>query len=293
MKDLHYLRPTSTPEVINYLQKYREKAKIIAGGQSLMILLRQKLLSPNFLIDISQIGNLKFIKKTAKFAKIGALTTHRTLENSPIIKADLPILANMEKQLASVHIRNLGTLGGNLCHADPSSDLAPPLIVLGAKLKLERWQGERTVLVENFFRGFLETVIQPDEILTEIQIPLLSASGNAVYIKHSARTVDTTIVGVAAFVSKAEDGDICQDIRLALGGVSSVPIRAKKAEAEMRGKPISRKTIAAAGEKAKEEASPVSDLQGSAEYKKGLIEVFVQKTIESAWEGLDKRRKEG
>jgi len=229
MKDLQYVRPASVPEAVDCLKKYNEKARIIAGGQSLMIFLKQQLISPHYLIDISQIGNLKFIRKTAKLVKIGAVTTHRTLEKSPVIQAELPILAKMEKQVASIHIRNLGTIGGNLCHADPVGDVAPPLIVLGAKLKLMSGQGDRAISVENFFRGFFETDIQPDEILTEIHIPLLPPLSNAVYIKHSARMVDTTIVGVAAFVSRAEDGETCREIRLALGGVDSIPVRAKNA----------------------------------------------------------------
>jgi carbon-monoxide dehydrogenase medium subunit len=283
MKDMRYIRAASVTEITDNLKKYGDKAKILAGGQSLVTLLKQRLVSPNVLIDISRVADLNFIRKTKKTLKIGALTTHRQIETDPFIREHLPILADMEKQLASVQIRNLGTLGGNLCHADPAGDLAPPLIALGAKLKLISATGARTVLAENFFKDFFETAIRPDEVLAEIHVPLLPYFGNAVYIKHSTRGVDTTIIGVAAFISK--DIDTCREVRLCVGGVGSVPIRAKNAEAAIRGKAVSKKIMAEAGKKAREEISPVSDLQGSAEYKKELIEVFIQRALKAASKG--------
>ncbi len=286
MKDIRYIRAASVTEMTDSLKKYGDKAKIIAGGQSLVPLLKQRLVSPGCLIDISQVNDLKFIKKTKKTIKIGALTTHRDIERDPLIQEHMPILAEMEKQLASVQIRNLGTLGGNLCHADPAGDPAPPLIVMGAKLKLMSAKGSRTVPVEHFFMDFFETSIQPDEILAEIQVPLLPVSSNAIYIKHSTRGVDTTIIGVAAFVSKDRHSNICKEIRLCVGGVGSIPIRAKKAETVIRGKAVSKKIIAEAGNMAREEMHPVSDLQGSAGYKKELIAVFIQRAIKAAWNGI-------
>ncbi|MBW1850378.1 MAG: xanthine dehydrogenase family protein subunit M [Deltaproteobacteria bacterium] len=286
MKDMRYIRAASITEITDSLKKYGDKAKIIAGGQSLVTLLKQRLVSPGYLIDISQVADLKFIRKTKKTLKIGALTTHRDIEKNPLIQEHMPILPDMEKQLACVQIRNLGTLGGNLCHADPAGDLAPPLIVMGAKLKLISAKGSRTVSVEHFFRDFFETAIQPDEVLAEIHVPLLAVSSNALYIKHSPRGVDTTIIGVAAFISKDRDSNTCKEIRLCVGGVGSVPIRAKKAETAIRGKAVSKKIIAAAGKKAREEIHPFSDLQGSAEYKKELIAVFIQRAIKAAWDGI-------
>ncbi|SPD75227.1 Aerobic-type carbon monoxide dehydrogenase, middle subunit CoxM/CutM-like protein [uncultured Desulfobacterium sp.] len=288
MKDMRYIRAASVTEVTDCLKKYGDKAKILAGGQSLVPLLRQRLARPGLLIDISRVADLKFIRKTKNTLKIGALTTHRQLETDPLIREHLPILADMEKQLASVQIRNLGTLGGNLCHADPAGDVAPALMALGAKLKLISATGARTMSVENFFKDFFETAIRPDEVLAEIDIPLLPDLGHAIYIKHSSRGVDTAIIGVGTFILKDHDTDTCKEIRLCVGAVGPVPIRAKNAEAVIRGKVVTGKTIAEAGKKAREEISPVSDLQGSAEYKKELIEVFIQRALKAASSGRRK-----
>jgi carbon-monoxide dehydrogenase medium subunit len=159
-------------------------------------------------------------------------------------------------------------------------------MVLGARLKLISAEGTRTVTVEDFFKSFFETALRPDEVLAEIHVPLMPVLSNAIYLKHSTRGVDTTIIGVAAFISKDRDSNTCKEIRLCAGGVGPVPIRARMAETAIRGKAVSNTTITEAGKKAREEIDPVSDLQGSAEYKKELMEVFIQRAIKAAWNGI-------
>jgi carbon-monoxide dehydrogenase medium subunit len=278
MKNFNYFRPKTLDEATSLLSNYKDEAKIIAGGQSLLVLMKERLVTPKYLIDISEIPELKFIKEEQGI-KIGALTTHREIEKSPVIKEKFPVLIDVEKNIASPHIRNVGTIGGNLCHADPTGDPAPVMIGLGATLKIVKKGGERTMLLENFFKGYLETALEPDEILTEIYIPYPSSTTGIAYKKHALRNIDTAIVNAATAVSFESGDGICKDVRIVIGGVASTPVRAKRGEEILKGKNMDDTLIEEVARSIKDEIAPISDIHASEWYRKEMIELLTKEIL--------------
>jgi carbon-monoxide dehydrogenase medium subunit len=283
MKDFEYFSPQNVKEACSLLSRYSEEAKVIAGGQSLLIILKQRLITPNYLIDIKGLSELDYIRYDEKEGlRLGALTTHRALEISPIVREKFFMLAEMEKRLASVQIRNWGTLGGNLCHGDPASDLAPPLIAFEAEVKLTGPRGERIVKLEEFFKDYYETALGSDEILTEIHVPK-PPRGGGIYRKTSLRETDMALVGVAAFVTLDQrDRKRCKDLHIVMGSVGPEPIRAKRAEDLLRGQEINEDSIGKVAEMASEDSQPVSDIHASEEYKREMVKVLVRRTLKEA-----------
>jgi len=278
MKNFNYFRPKTLDEATSLLSNYKDEAKIIAGGQSLLVLMKERLVTPKYLIDISEIPEPKFIKEEQGI-KIGALTTHREIEKSPVIKEKFPVLIDVEKNIASPHIRNVGTIGGNLCHADPTGDPAPVMIGLGATLKIVKKGGERTMLLENFFKGYLETALEPDEILTEIYIPYPSSTTGIAYKKHALRNIDTAIVNAATAVSFESGDGICKDVRIVIGGVASTPVRAKRGEEILKGKNMDDTLIEEVARSIKDEIAPISDIHASEWYRKEMIELLTKEIL--------------
>jgi CO/xanthine dehydrogenase FAD-binding subunit len=283
MKNFEYFSPQNVKEAYTSLSQYPEEAKIIAGGQSLLILLKQRLISPSYLIDIKGISDLDYIRYDEKDGlRIGALTTHRTIEMSPVVREKFFILAEMERRLASIQIRNWGTLGGNLCHGDPASDLAPPLIALDAETKLTGPAGERVVKMEEFFKDYYETVLRFDEILAEIHVPVVP-QGGGIYVKTSIRETDMALAGVATFiVMDPKNHKMCKDIRIVMGSVGPTPIRAIRGEEALRGQKIDDRLIEKAAQIASEDSEPISDIHASEEYKKEMVKVLVKQTVQEA-----------
>jgi carbon-monoxide dehydrogenase medium subunit len=283
MENFEYFAPQNVKEACALLSKYPEEAKVIAGGQSLLIILKQGLISPAFLIDIKGIKDLDYIRYDDKDGlRIGALTTHRTLETSSVVRRKFFMLAEMEHRLASIQIRNWGTLGGNLCHGDPASDLAPPLIAVGAGVKLIGPVGERVVKVEEFFKDYYETVLSSDEILTEIHIPV-SPQGGGIYLKMGIRETDMALAGVATFlVLDKKSHTICEDIRIVMGSVGSTPLRSIQAEEALKGQKIEDRLIGKAAQIASEDSQPISDIHASEEYKREMVKVLVKRGVEEA-----------
>lgn len=192
------------------------------------------------------------------------------------------MLAEMEHRLASIQIRNWGTLGGNLCHGDPASDLAPPLIAVGAGVKLIGPVGERVVKVEEFFKDYYETVLSSDEILTEIHIPV-SPQGGGIYLKMGIRETDMALAGVATFlVLDKKSHTICEDIRIVMGSVGSTPLRSIQAEEALKGQKIEDRLIGKAAQIASEDSQPISDIHASEEYKREMVKVLVKRGVEEA-----------
>ncbi len=283
MNTFEYLPAKSVKEAFALLSEYGEEAKVVAGGQSLVILMNQKFVSPAHLIDIKGISELDYINyNESDGLRIGALTTHRSLETSNIIKDRFCMLAEMEQRVASVQVRNWGTLGGSLCHADPASDLAPPLIALGAEVKLSGPDGERVVNLEDFFINYFETTLKPEEILTEIHVPN-SAPGGGIYEKFAYRETDMAVVGIATYVMVDSDhrGE-CKDIRIVMGSVGTTPMRSKRGEDLIRGQKIDDAIIEEAAEVSSEDSQPTSDMNGSEEYKREIVKVLVRRTVKEA-----------
>jgi carbon-monoxide dehydrogenase medium subunit len=282
IKDFEYLTPKTLKEALTLIDEYKDECKVIGGGQSLLILMRQGLVAPQYLVDIKGLSELSYIKDDKEGLKIGALTTHRAIEKSPVIKKKFGVLAEMEQRLASIQTRNWGTIGGNICHADPAGDPIPVLIALNATLTVTSLKGERNVPVEDFCRDYFETALEPGELLTEIQVPPPPPHTGVVYTKFNIIESDLATTAVAVSVTLGAGDGVCQDIRIVLGASAPTPMRAKKAEAVLKGKKITDALLKEAGEIASTEAEPISDIYASEEYRRELVKVLVARVGKEA-----------
>ncbi len=285
IKDFIYFRPSTVEEAFLQLSKYQEECKIIAGGQSLLILMRQGLVAPKYLIDIKSLQELNYIKLDPKEGlKIGATTTHRAIEKSSAIKEKFGVLAEMERKLASIQTRNWGTIGGNLCHGEPAGDPAPVLIALKANLKLANSTGERRMALEDFSLDYFETALTKDELLLEIQVPFPPARTATAFDKFTIIQNDMAIVSAAASITLSDNNAFCKDVRIVLGGAASTPRRATKAEQALMGKKLDDPLLEQIGQRASEEAEPVSDIHASEEYRRELVKILTKRMVRKAWE---------
>jgi carbon-monoxide dehydrogenase medium subunit len=283
--DFEYFAPKTVNEALSLLSRHKGEAKIIAGGQSILVIMKRGLLTTEYLIDIKGIDALDYIQyDEGKGLRIGALTIHRAIEKSPIIQKHFSVLSEMERNLATIQTRNWGTIGGNLCHGDPAGDPAPVLIALNAKLKLASLKGERIIEVEEFSKDYLEVALEPDEMLIEIQVPTpLSHTGTACE-KLMVMKGDMGVVGAAASITLSPKDGVCKDARIALSNCASTPLRAKKAEKKLIGKVLNDSLLVEAGEVASTETSPPVDVHGSAEYRGEMVKVFVRRVVAKALE---------
>jgi carbon-monoxide dehydrogenase medium subunit len=283
IRDFEYLAPKTLEEALSLLDKYQDDCKVIAGGQSLLVLMKQGLVTPTYLINIKGLSKLSYIKSDTKGElKIGALTTHRAIEKSSVIQKKFSILAEMERRLASIQTRNWGTIGGNLCHGEPAGDPAPVLIALNATLSLASAKGKRNMAVEDFFLDYFETALEHNELLTEIQVPAIPPYTGVAYTKFNVIESDLATVGVAVSITLGSGDGVCQDVRIALGASAPTPIRAKQAEAVLKRKKVTDNVLKEAGEIAATEAEPISDIYASAEYRRELIKVLVKRVGKEA-----------
>jgi len=273
-----YLRPKSFEEALELLDKYGEQAKLLAGGTDLIVKMKDDVVKPKYVIDLSRLEELKFISKEDGVIKIGALTTLREIETSPIIRENVHVLSDAVEKMASWQIRNLGTIGGNLCNASPAADTAPPLLVLEAELKLTSSEGERTVPIDQFFTGPGETILKNNELLTEIQIPIMSNHAGTAFLKLGRRFAHTlSIVSVATLV--VVEDDVFKDVRIALGSVAPTPVRAKKTEDRFRGLSATKDAVEKNCVWVVEDISPISDVRASAEYRKEMAIVLTKRAL--------------
>ena len=278
-----YLSPRTIAETLALLSQHKAKAKVVAGGTDLVPKLkRREIKTAEYIIDLKNLAGLDYIKHDEKTGlKIGALATIHAVEASRVIKQKFGILWQAAYSMASTQVRNRATIAGNICNAVPSADTAPALLALGAKLKLVSKKGKRTIPINNFFVGLGKTALSADEILQEIQIPDPPANAKGIYLKLSPRkTMDLAVVGVGVVVIL--DGEMCKDMRIALGAVAPTPIRAKRAEAVGRGKKLNDEVIANIAKIAAEESKPISDHRASAEYRKDMVEVLTKRAIKEA-----------
>ena len=284
IRDFVYLSPSCLKEALSFLSEYKEKYKIISGGQSLLILMRQGLVSPEYLIDIKHLKELNYIDFDSKEGlKIGATTTHRAIEKSSLVKEHFPVLAKMEQNLASIQTRNWGTIGGNLAHADPSGDPGPVLIALKATLKIANRDRERTLPLEEFFVDYFETALEEGEVLLEIHVPVTPPRTAIVYEKFNIIRNEQATVSVAASITLDNKGLKCTAARIVLGASAPIPKRAKEAEQMLVGKRCNNGLLDQVAKKASEEAEPVADIHATEEYKRYLVQVLTKKMVDSAW----------
>ncbi len=288
IQDFTYLKPGTVKEALTLLTDHVDECKIVCGGQSLLIPMRQGLLVTEYLIDIKGLDELSYIKYDAKEGlKLGATTTHRAIEKSDVIKKHYPVLSIMEERLASIQTRNWGTIGGNLAHADAAGDPAPVLITLGAKVKVASAKGERVIPLDEFYTDLFESAMEHNEMIIEIQVPPPAAKMGAAYQKFNLLQNDMGVVGVAATMAADANGT-CKDARIVLGNAGVTPIRAKSAEAVLIGKKITDKLFAEAGEAAAGDADPVADIHASEDFRRHLIKVLTKRMAKQAWEQASK-----
>ena len=283
MIPFEYRTPKNLKEVNATLQEFGTDAKLIAGGTALVIMMRQRLVRPSCLVSLRSVRGLNGIEIMDGGLRIGGLATHREVESSPLVRRRLPMLAETYHHVATVRVRNMATVGGGLAHADPNQDPPPTLIALGATAKATSATGSRTIPLDEFFTDYYETVLKPDEIITEIFVPKLAPNSGGAYLKFLPRTADDyATVSAAAVLTLDKNKKTISDVRIALGSVGTTPIRATAAETILRGQPLKPEAFAEAGEKAKEAVDPVSDFRGSAGYKKEMAGVFVRRALEKA-----------
>jgi carbon-monoxide dehydrogenase medium subunit len=288
IRDFEYFAPKTLDEALALLSEYQDDCKVLAGGQSLLILMRQGLVAPPHLIDIKGITELDYIKAEAKEGlKIGTLTTHRTIEKSPVMKNGFSVLAEMERRLASIQTRNWGTIGGNLCHADPTGDPTSVFMALNATVNMASLKGKRNMAMEDFCLDFFETALEPDELLVEIHVPPVPPHTGIAYTKFNIIESDMATVAVAVSISLESGKDICKDVRVVLGACASRQMRAKQAEEVLRGEKITDALFKEAGRVASQEADPISDISASEEYRRELVKVLVARVGQKA---LDRAR---
>lgn len=286
--DFTYLKPGTVKEAVAMLADHADECKVICGGQSLLIVMRQGLVAVDYLIDLKGLNELSYIKYDEKAGlKLGATTTHRAIEKSAVIKKNYPVLTAMEEKLASIQVRNWGTIGGNLAHADAAGDPAPVLISLDAKIKLGSSKGERVMSLEEFYTDLFETAMEHDEIVLEVQVPPAGPKTGSAYKKFNLIENDQGIVAVAVTVT-ADKAGVCTDAKIVLGNAGVVPIRAKSAEKVLIGKKLTDKLFAEAGEAAAGDADPVSDIHASSEFRLHLIKVLTKRMVKQAWDQANK-----
>jgi carbon-monoxide dehydrogenase medium subunit len=276
----HYHRAASLKEASTLLSELGEEAKVLAGGQSLIPLMKLRLASPEHLVDLSFIPDLSYIKSDNGALRFGALTCHADIETSDLA-AQIPILHDCAAGIADVQVRNRGTIGGSLAEADPSSDWAPVLLTLSTEVVCEGPDGERVVPMEEFITDAYTTVLEPPELVREVVVkrPPRKSGGAYLAMKRSAPVYASASAAVQLTLA---DKDTCEEIGIALGAVGLTAVRPAEAEAALRGQHLTNKNIEAAVEAARAACDPQPDMRGSAEYKRHLVGVLVKRALEVA-----------
>jgi carbon-monoxide dehydrogenase medium subunit len=283
-------QPASLQEASRLIKQHGPGGRFLAGGTDLVIAMKEKGLVPKYVVDLKKIGGLMGIRENGDGTiSIGALTTMREVEVSPLVKNKYPFLAQSAAEVGSIQIRNRATVGGNMANATPSADVAPSLVALDATTKIAGENGERSLPLEEFFRGPGQTVLNPDEILTEITIPKTSPELVGDYIKFSPREMmDLAYVGVAVVYNLGARDKKCTEVRIVLGAVAPTPIRAKRAEAALEGQSLTEAVAEKAGAIAAEEARPISDVRSSADYRRAMVGAMTKRAILNAAVGPSK-----
>jgi aerobic carbon-monoxide dehydrogenase medium subunit len=280
-----YQEPTTLKKAFSLMEKYGDDARVIAGGTSLIIMMRQRLLMPKVVISLARIPKFDRITYDTKNGlRISAGARHRDIELAPAVQKHYPLLHETFRKVAQPRIRNMGTVGGNLAAGDPLTDPGASFIALDAEVTLTNSKGQRRLRLDEFFIDYYQTALEPGELLTEIHVPPSQRPGWS-HIKFTPRSIeDFATVGVA--LTLRVNGGTCEDVRLGLNSVGSTIIRARRAEEVLRGKPISDPILREMGEIAATEVDPMDDNRGSAEYKRELVKVLVRRAAQEALQRL-------
>jgi len=272
--EFDYTAPESLQDAIGALVDGGEDAKLLAGGHSLIPMMKLRVAAPSLLVDLRKVAGLHGVERQNGHWRIGALTTHTTLENS-----DLGVVSAVAATIADMQVRNRGTIGGSLAHGDAASDLPAAMLVTEAEVTVQGPDGQRSVAAADLFKGYMTTDVGAQEVLTEIRIPTLEGWGYG-HQKFNRRSEDWAMVGVCAVVKAS--GGTCEDVRIGLTHMGSVPLRATAAEEALRGQELSAENIAKAAEHAAEGTNPPADLNASTEYKRHLARVLTRRALSDA-----------
>jgi carbon-monoxide dehydrogenase medium subunit len=275
-----YFAPTTLEDAINLLHQHPGEAKVMAGGQSLIPLMKFRLAAPGYLVDLQKIPHLDILQERDGMLVLGAMVREARLESSNLIRQRYPALLDTSSVVADPLVRNFATIGGNLAHADPANDHPAMMVALRAGLIARGPRGSRTIAIDDFLVDALETSLDPDEILTEIHIPAPTSHSGAAYYKLERKVGDYAIAAVGAAVTL--DGDMCTRAGLGLTNVGPKAIRASAAEAFLTGKRLSEETIREAARLASEAAQPASDLRGPADYKRAMVQTLAVRALRKA-----------
>ncbi len=276
-----YFRPTNLSEALALLEQYKDEAKLLAGGHSLIPMMKLRLAQPQYLIDLGGVKELSYIRESGDHLLIGAMTRHVDVETSEVLRQRCPLLTETARRIGDAQVRNMGTIGGSLAHADPAADYPAAILALGAELRAVSIQGERWIRAEDFFVDMLTTALAPEEILVEVKVPALGPRTGTAYVKVAQKASGFALCGVAVVLTVDPNG-VCQDVAVGVTGVASKAYRARAVEDALRGRALDASAIADASAKAAEGVDPLEDLHASAEYRAHLARVWSRRAIEQA-----------
>ncbi len=276
-----YHAPSSLGEALDLLEELGDEAKILAGGHSLLPMMKLRFAEPEHLVDINNIPGLAYIEEEDGFLRIGALTREADLDHSELIRERYPIFTDASKLIADPQVRNMGTVGGNIAHGDAANDHPAVMIALRAEVAITGKDGERTVPIDDFFMGFYMTAVQENEILTELRIPVPAPRTGNAYHKLERKVGDYATAGVAVQLSVDEDGT-CTYAGIGLTNVNPAPLRAERSEDVLLGSKLTDDVINQAAQFASEDCNPSEDLRGDEEFKRAMIGVLVKRMINKA-----------
>ncbi len=278
-----YRKARTIDEALALLREHGDEAKVLAGGHSLIPLMKLRLSTPELLIDIGGIRELTEIRERDGRIELGALVTHRTIEFSELLRQKCPVLPEAAAQIGDPQVRNKGTIGGSLAHADPAADYPAVVLALDTEIEATGPDGHRTIPARDFFQGLFTTALRPGELLTRVRVPVMPPRSGAVYLKFPNPASRYAVVGVAAFVKLAPD-DTCAEVRIGITGAAAAAFRATEAEKRLVGKTIDERTLAASLEDMVDPDDLLSDLAASAEYRAHLCHVLARRALRQAFE---------
>ncbi|MBI2329561.1 MAG: xanthine dehydrogenase family protein subunit M [Chloroflexi bacterium] len=289
MTSFEYYAPGSLEAALSLLNSRKGEAKVLAGGTDLIVQMKDGRAHPSHIVDVKNIPELNRLEWSQEEGlHIGAAVPLSRVAIYPPVVERFNILAQACSLIGSVQIRNRGTVGGNICNAAPSADTALPLLCLGARAVVAQLKETRIVPMESFFHGPGQTALARNELLVEIEIPTPPTHSAGYYLRHTPREeMDIAVVGVASFLVLASQGNLCQEARIALGAVAPTPTRAAQAEALLAGRTLREDVLEEAAERAVSAARPISDVRGSAEYRRELVRILTRRTLKRAWETLE------
>jgi aerobic carbon-monoxide dehydrogenase medium subunit len=279
MRDFYFYSPQTFDEALTLLDEHQDDGRAMAGGTALIVLMKQSLLDADHLVSLARVPGLSSIRAEADGLHIGALTRHREVETSSLVREHAPLVSEVYRNVATVRIRNVATVGGGIAHADPAQDPPPGLIALDARVRLVSKSGERTLPINEFFQDYYETAIQPGELLTEVIVPPVAAGARTVYLKFLPRTADDYATVAVAAKAQLENG-IVRKLRVALGAAGPTPVHATNVEQALEGQQATPENIRRAAETVADQVDPLDDFRGSSEYKRDMAVVFTRRALE-------------